>query len=158
MYEVQDRHCRIARLGETAAYVEFASQGRWEPLTEHGDSAPQIICAPNCGDFPPRPADPAIGGGNRIVTVDHNAQRIGRTGIVQCGNGQSTATEELPVYRHRRQTRQWPAGQHVIGAKYMPVIIEEGFGTGGQVHRSKDDPNSTRIDPLEIDVCTEQNL
>ena len=57
----------------------------------------------------------------------------------------------LPIDRHRRHARQRAAGQHVVGAEHMPIIIEKRLGPGGQVDGAKDHPHGARIDPLKVD-------
>jgi len=158
MNEVEDRHRRVARLGETTADIDVAPQGGGKPLAEQRDPAAEIMRAAHRGDFPCCAADPTMGSGERIIAVDGKAQGVCRTRIIQRRNRYGAAAEELPVDRHRRQTRQRATGQYVVGAEHVPIIVEECLGSGRDVQRTEYHPHGPRIDPLEIDSLADQGL
>ena len=148
--------CRIvivalARLGEASADIGIAAQRRRQPLAQQRDHAAQIVVAPHRRDLARRAADAAARAGDRIVAVDHEAQRIGRPRIVQRRDRHRAAAIALAVDRDRRQSRQRGARQHVIGAEHVAVVVEIGLGSGCQVDRAEDEPDRAGIDPLEID-------
>src|ERR1700741_4176860 len=68
MHEVQDRHCRAARLGKTPANLDVTAQGRRKTLTEQRDHATEIMSAAHCGDVSCRAAKATVTPGNRIIS------------------------------------------------------------------------------------------
>src|SRR6516162_9100887 len=73
MHQVQNRHCRAARLGKTPANLDVTAQGRRKTLTEQRDHAAEIMSAAHCGDVSCRAAKATVTPGNRIVSVDREA-------------------------------------------------------------------------------------
>ena len=157
MDEVQDRHCRVARLRQAATDIDITAKSGRKPLPKQRDPASKVMRATHSSDLSRRTADPAMGSRDWIVAIDGKAQRISRASLVQGGNGDGAAAIELPVDRDRRQTRQRAACQHVIGAEHMPVIVEERLGSRPDIHRAKYDAEGARIDPFEIDRFADQD-
>src|SRR6516162_6167536 len=70
MHEMQNRHCRRARLGKAPANLDVAAQCRRETFTEQGNNAAKIMSAAHCGVVSCRAATTTVTPGNRIVPVD----------------------------------------------------------------------------------------
>src|SRR5271167_94050 len=73
MHEVQDRHCRSARLGKAPANLDVTAQCRRKTFTEQRNHAAEIMSAAHCGDVSCRAAKATVTPGNRIVPVDREA-------------------------------------------------------------------------------------
>ena len=151
MHEMQDRHCRSARLGKASANLDVTAQCSRKTLAEQRNHAAEIMSPAHCGDVSCRAAKATVTPGNRIVPVDREAQRVGRARIVESRNRNRAAGEELTANRNGRQSRERRTSKHVIDAKHVPVVVEERFRPSRQVHGSEHHPNTTRIDPVEID-------
>ncbi len=151
VHQVQDGHCRIARLRKTPAYLDVAPRCRWKTLTEQRYHAAQIMNAPHCGDVSRRAAKPAVTAGNWVVPVDCKAQSVGGPRIVKSRNRNRTAGEELTANRNGRQAWERHTSKHMINAEHVAVVVEERFRSCCQVHGSEHHPDPARIDSVKID-------
>jgi hypothetical protein len=120
-------------------------------LPEQRNHSAEIMSAAHCIDISCRAAKATMTPGNRIISVDCETQRVGRSRIVESRHRNRTAGEELMANCHGREAWERRAGQHMIDAEHVPVVVEERFGSGHEVDGSKHHSDATRIDPVEID-------
>src|SRR5215469_2091371 len=73
VYEVEDRHRRVARFGETATDLDIAQKRSGKTFTEQSDSAAKVMGAAHRRDFSCRPANATVNARNWVVAINCKA-------------------------------------------------------------------------------------
>src|SRR5262249_43030160 len=74
VYEVEDRHRRVARLSQTPVNLDVTARARRKTLAEQRYHAAEIMNAAHRSYVPRRAAKAAMSAGNRVVAIYRKAQ------------------------------------------------------------------------------------